>query len=289
MTRVSSLAAAFGVALALGACAGEGGQLATSPEAPAFQTGGVGPACNLTDLRKATSALFGNKHPANDIAKQFTSKNQNKPAATALAYDLFKLIEAKRADSWASGDPAKGAELTLQIIACADVVYTDTDLSGALNYEAARDVLELALDLAGTGAYAVRGGAADEAAVVSKNEQKGLGAPGDFATWFGGARSLIIGYSISPVDFSNEEETGLYYDWSMVRPAGSNTLNGLATISYCVDDGVIELVDELRIQHLQGNDGTILRKGNDVAGVHCVAGVPLGVQPAGFGSFVAEP
>ena len=37
MTRTTSLAAAFGVALALGACAGEGGQLATSPEAPSFQ------------------------------------------------------------------------------------------------------------------------------------------------------------------------------------------------------------------------------------------------------------
>ena len=129
MSRASSLAMALSAALALGACAGEGG-LPTS-EAPEFQTGGVGPACNLTDLRKATSALFGSKHPANATAKLFTSKNVNSATVEPFAYSLFSDIEAKRQNGpWLATDPAKGAELTIQIIACSDVVYTDATLSG---------------------------------------------------------------------------------------------------------------------------------------------------------------
>ena len=288
MTRTTSLGAAFGVALALGACAGEGGQMATSPEAPSFQVG-VGPACNLTELRKATSALFGNKHAANDIAKQFTNKNQNTTTVTPFAYNLFNHIAGKRASNWVDGDPAKGAELTLQIIACAPVVYTDAALQGDL--AEARSAFERALDFSGVGTYAVRGNGPGEAPIVSKNGQKGLSAPGDFETWFGGAgkRSLIIGYSITPTDFSDEDEAGVYYDWSMVRPAGSNTLSGLATISYCVGDSFDPVLNELRIQHLpSAQDGTVLPKGNPVAGVVCNTGDEVGMEPSGMGSFAAR-
>jgi hypothetical protein len=249
---------------------------------------GVGPACNLTELRKATSALFGSKHAANDVAKQFSSRNQNSDASIPLAYNLFAFIETKRqgATSWVTGDPAKGAELTLQIIACSKVDYTDDALEA--DRDAAKAAFELALDLAGTGTYAVRGSAATEIAILSKSKQKGLSAPSNFYAWFGseGKRSLIIGYTITPDDFSTEDEAGVYYDWSMVRPAGSNTLTGLATISYCVGDGVTAPDNHLRIQHLPSTlDGTVLPKGNTVDGVVCTAGVPLGVQPAGLGSF----
>jgi hypothetical protein len=290
MTRVTSLAAAVGAVLVLGACAGEGGQLATSPEAPAFQVG-VGPACNLTDLRKATSALFGSKHAANAIAKQFTSKNQNSDLVTGFAYNLFEFIEAKREgiDTWVAGDPEKGAELTLQIIACSNVDYTDDDLEA--DRAVAKDAFELALDLAGTGTYAVRGAATTETSIFSKNKQKGLGAPSNFAAWFGGAgtRSLVIGYNISPADFSSEDEAGVYYDWSMIRPASSNTLTGLATISYCVGDGFEPTLNELRIQHHASTaDGTVLPKGTAVTGVVCTTGVPVGLHGSGLGSFAAR-
>jgi hypothetical protein len=284
MTRVTSLAVAFGAALALGACAGEGGQLATSPEAPAFQVG-VGPACNLTELRKATSALFGSKDAANNIAKQFTSKNQNSDLVTGFAYNLFALIEAKREGNgtWIAGDPTKGAELTLQIIACSNVDYTDDALEA--DRAKAKAALELALDLGGS--YAVRGAAANEDPILSGNSQKGMHAPTDFATWFGGIgnRSLVIGYGINPTEFSTENPVGVYYEWSMVRPAVSNTLTDLATISYCVGDNT-QPVSELRIQHLPSiAGGTVLPKGTTVAGVVCTAGAPVALEPTGFGSF----
>lgn len=291
MTRATSLAAAFGAALALGACAGEGGQMATSPEAPAFQTGGVGPACSLTDLRKATSALFGNRHAANDEAKLFTSKNQNTGAVKQPAYNLFAFVESKHQDGpWIAGDSAKGAELTLQVIACSVVDYTDDGLEGTGNLTKARAAFEGALGTGGT--YAVRGAAAGEAPIVSQNAQKGLGAPGnDFFAWFGGSgnRSLIIGYPITPTGFSTEDEAGVYYDWSMVRPAGSNALTGLATISYCVADGFDPVLNELRIQHLpSAQDGTVLPKGGPVSGVLCTTGAPIGLEPGGFGSFASR-
>ena len=254
MTRVPSLAVALGAALALGACAGEAGQLATSPEAPAFQAAGVGPACNLTDLRKATSALFGSKDPANAIAKQFTSKNQNTTGVTPFAYQLFEAIETKRgAGPWASTDPAQGAELTIQVIACSLVEYTDEDLEGT-NTALARAAFEDALDVEGTGTYAV--GAGTDIAVRSKNNAAGLGAPGNFGTFVGG-QALIIGYTIEPVNFTSEDDAGVFYEWSMVRPVGSGALNGLATISYCIDNDFDDLA--LRVQHLpSGQGGTIL-------------------------------
>ncbi len=293
MTRLSSLAAAFAAAVALGACAGEGGQVATSPEAPAFQIG-VGPACNLTDLRKATSALFGNKHPANEIAKQFTSKNQNQIAVIPFAYNLFSQIEGKRTSNWVTGDPAKGAELTLQIIGCSPLDYTDDALEGTANLAAARSALERALDLAGNGSYAVRGNAAGESPVVSQNLQSGLAAPSDFATWFGGAgkRSLVIGYTITPLDFSTEDEAGVYYDWSMIRPAGSTPLEGLATISYCVSNAWDQIDNELRIQHLpSGQGGTILPipVGAGVSGVFCDPDLSLqSAEPMSLASRLLE-
>jgi len=259
MTRVFSLAVALCAALALGACAGEGGQLATSPETPTFQTGGVGPACSLTDLRKATSALFGSRHAANDVAKQFTSKNVNQPAATAHAYNLFAFIEAKRATAWVAGDPEKGAELTLQIIACSDVAYTDNGLEGTANLANARAAFILALDVAGAGTYAVRGGGGN-GNVVSKNLEAALDVPGDISDWLGswrGGRSLVIGYTIP--EFASEANRGVFYDWSMIRPTGSTVPSGLATISYCVDDANEVDGPSLRIQHHPtGNNGVIL-------------------------------
>ena len=264
MSRASSLAMALGAALALGACAGEGG-LPTS-EAPEFQTGGVGPACSLTDLRKATSALFGTKHPANETAKLFTSRNINSSTVTPYAYTLFSFIEAKRqTGTWLSTDPAKGAELTIQIIACSDVVYTDAALSGAGNLGAARAALALALDAAGTGTYAV--GAGGGVAVTSKNKEAGLAAPTDFGTWFGGGKSLIIGYTIP--QFSSESFADVAYDWSMVRPKNPQALSGLAKVSYCVGDDQVDDA-ELRVQHLPtGNGGVILPVTAAVAGVVC--------------------
>ena len=280
MTRVTSLAAAFGVALALGACAGEGGQLATSPEAPAFQTGGVGPACNLTDLRKATSALFGTKDAANDIAKQFTSKNQNSDKVLPFAYNLFEKIEAKRSTAWTTGDPAKGAELALQIIACSPVDYTDDLLEGTDHLASARSAFEGALDFAGFGTFAVRGGQVDEFEIASKNLQAGLRAPqnleapDDFATWFGGVgnRSLVIGYRIYPIAFTTEnDDADFFYEWSLVRPVPSNTLSGLAAISYCASNSLdLTELPEQRIQHLySGAGGTILPLANKVGMVVC--------------------
>lgn len=293
MSRITGFALALGAACALGACAGEGGQLPTS-EAPAFQTGGVGPACNLTDLRKATTALFGNKHPANETAKLFTSKNQNTTTVTPFAYTLFQYIEAKRANAWVSGDPGKGAELTLQIIACSPLDYTDNALEGTTNLAAARSAFERALDLPGTGTYAVRGGAEDETPILSGNLQAGLSAPGDFATWFGGVgkRSLLIGYSITPLEFSTEDEAGVYYDWSLVRPAGSAALEGLATISYCVSNAFDGFENELRVQHLpSGQGGTILPipVGDGVSGVFCDPTLSLqSAAPMSFASRVLE-
>ena len=284
MTRASSLAVAFGAALALGACAGEGGQLATSPEAPAFQAAGVGPACNLTDLRKATSALFGNRDPANDIAKKFTSKNQNTPAATTFAYQLFGAIETKRGSSWAGSDAAKGAELTLQVIACSLVDYTDENLEGT-NTDNARAAFTAALD-AGPGTYAVVSGS--ETSITSKNAAAGLGAPvGGFGLWLGG-QTLIIGYSIAPVNFTSEDDAGVFYEWSMVRPAGSGALNGLATISYCVGNGFDD--DALRVQHLpSGNGGTILPVPAQTATIPIALCDPLAsLQPDAAESFASR-
>lgn len=267
MTRTTSLAAAFGVAIALGACAGEGGQLATSPEAPAFQVG-VGPSCNLTDLRKATSALFGSKDPANDIAKKFTSKNLNTSAVTPFAYQLFEAIETKRgAGPWASTDPAKGAELTLQVIACSPVEYTDENLEGT-NTTNARAAFEAALD-GGSGTYAVVAGS--ETGIKSKNGRAGLGASNTFGTFFGG-QALVIGYTIG--EFATEDDAGVFYEWSTVRPAGAGAFTGLANVSYCVANGFDE--NELRVQHLPtGAEGTILPIGTNVAGVTCPFDVTL--------------
>jgi hypothetical protein len=263
---------ALSAALALGACAGEEG-LPTS-EAPAFQTGEIGPACNLTDLRKATSALFGSKHPANETAKLFTSKNINTSGVTAHAYTLFKAIEDKREGVgnavWLEGDPAKGAELTIQVIACSDVIYTDAALTASV--DAARAALLLALDFAQTGTYAV--GAGTDKAVTSKNKEAGLEAPSNFETWFGtvhnlSGRSLILGYVIpSFSDFGYEDFAEVAYDWSMIRPNGANALTGLAKISYCVDDQFNEL--ELRVQHkAQGQGGVILPVATPISEVVC--------------------
>ncbi len=268
MSRASSLAMALSAALALGACAGEGG-LPTS-EAPEFQTGGVGPACNLTDLRKATSALFGSKHPANATAKLFTSKNVNSATVEPFAYSLFSDIEAKRQNGpWLATDPAKGAELTIQIIACSDVVYTDATLSGTGNLGAARIALEAALDFDGTGAYAV-GAGADEA-LTSRNFRAGLEAPSTFGTWFGGGKSLVIGYVIPSFNFAGYEAyRDVAYDWSMIRPNGAPPLTGLATVSYCVGNQYALTELELRVQHkAQGQGGVILPVASPVSGVDC--------------------
>ncbi|HEX6090032.1 MAG TPA: hypothetical protein VFZ13_07710 [Gemmatimonadales bacterium] len=282
MSRASSLAMALSAALALGACAGEGG-LPTS-EAPEFQAAGIGPACNLTDLRKATSALFGSRDPANDIAKKFTSKNQNTAAVTEFAYQLFGAIEARRESGpWASLDPEKGAELTLQIIACSLVRYSDTSLEGT-NTANAKAALMASLDVPGAGTYAVGAG---KSAATSKNNAAGLGAAtGNLETLFGGP-VLIIGYAITPASFTTEnDDANVYYDWAMVRPAiSSGALNGLANISYCVGDLFND--DELRIQHLPSNaDGTILPLGDDVPGVGCVFGQSL--RPAASPTFAAR-
>ena len=265
MSRATSLAMALSAALALGACAGEGG-LPTS-EAPEFQAAGIGPSCNLTDLRKATSALFGSRDPANDIAKKFTSKNQNTTAVTAFAYQLFEAIEAKREGTWGSDDPEKGAELTLQVIACSLVRYSDTSLEGT-NTDNARAAFIASLDVAGFGTYAV--GAGDEKAVTSRNNSAGLGSQldSDLGTLFGG-QVLITGRVIEPTEFSTEDEAGIFYDWMMVRPAATaGALEGFANISHCVADDAAE--DELRIQHLPSNaDGTILPLGFSVLDGPC--------------------
>jgi hypothetical protein len=280
MSRASNLAMALSAALALGACAGEGG-LPTS-EAPEFQTAGVGPACNLTDLRKATSALFGSKHPANETAKLFTSKNANQSSVTPHAYTLFTFIETKRESGpWLATDPAKGAELTIQIMACTDLIYTDATLSGTGNLGAARTALAAALDFAGTGVYAV--GAGTDAVITSKNKEAGLGAPSDFGTWFGGGKSLVIGYvipSFSPLGYENFADVA--YDWSMIRPNGSPGLTGLAKVSYCVDNSFSEL--ELRVQHkAQGQGGVILPVATQVAEVFCNPLASLSpVEPESF-------
>jgi hypothetical protein len=247
MNRASSLAVALGVLLALGACAGEGGQLPTS-EAPAFQTGGVGPSCNLTNLRKATSALFGSRHPANDVAKLFTNKNFNTSAVTPHAYTLFGMIEAKRGQpGWTATNAAQGAELTLRIIACSDLVYTDQALSGTANLSDARAAFEAALDAAGTGAYSVQGGGLNAASIVAKNGEAGLAPPaGGFSTWLGG-RTLVIGYEMFS-SISTEISGGKVYDWSMIRANGSAALTGLATVSLCADEGIAEEL-EFRLQH----------------------------------------
>ena len=283
MSRASNLAMALSAALALGACAGEGG-LPTS-EAPEFQTGGIGPACSLTDLRKATSALFGSRHPANATAKLFTSKNVNQSAVTPHAYTLFKAIEDKREGvanaAWLATDPAKGAELTLQIMACSDLVYTDATLSGTGNLGAARIALEAALDFAGTGVYAV--GAGDDQAITSKNKEAGLAPPSTFDAWFGGGKSLVIGYVIptfSTVGY--EAYADVAYDWSMIRPISSPGLTGLAKVSYCVDNGFSEL--ELRVQHkAQGQGGVILPVTSKVPEVFCNPLASLSpVEPESF-------
>ena len=271
MVRASSLAVAFGAALTLSACAGDGDTFPTAPGAPAFQTGGIGPACSLTDLRKAAAALFGNKAPELNIAKLFTSKNVNTDASIPIAFNLFDAIADKRNaadDTWTEQNTTDAVDLTLFTIACSDVVYTDAGLEGTDNLAAAEAALTGALGPTGT--YEVRGGGVG-GDVLAHDNQSGLLPAAGFDTWLGGGRALIIGYTID--QFAGETYAEWSYDFSLVRPNGAPALTGNAAISYCTDfdpPGVAD-VNALRIQHLPAGQGALIVQATSahVQGVAC--------------------
>ena len=220
----------------------------TQPGAPEFQVG-TGPACDLTALRRATGTLFGNQSAEAQIAKQFTQQNKNTAAVTPFAYNLFAAIAtASDGAGWTSLNAEQGADLSVKIIACSDVIYTDLSLSGTANLSAAVAAFTAALGPAGT--YEVRGGGL-EGTVVSHNAKAGLQPPTTFAAWFPGGRTLIIGHPV--LSFADEISGGATYDFSMVRPAGSAALAGLATIGLCTNTPIADPL--LRIQHLPRDEG----------------------------------
>lgn len=220
----------------------------TEPGAPQFQVG-TGPACDLNALRKATIDVFGNNSPQLTIAKKFTNSNKNTAAVTPFAYDLFAAVAtASDGAGWTATLAGLGATLSVKIIACSDVVYTDPSLSGTGNLSAAVAAFTAALSPDGT--YEVRGGGL-EGTVVSHNAKAGLKPPTTFAAWFPGGRTLIIGHDV--LSFTDEIPGGATYDWSMVRPAGSAALGGLATIGLCTNTPTADAL--LRIQHLPAVEG----------------------------------
>lgn len=235
-------AALCAVVLAAGACTDGAEQLPTS--ATLADQVGVGPSCSTTDLRKAAEAFFGKQAPQVSIAQQYNNRIANTAAVTGYAYDLFAAIAAKRnLAALTSAEIEAAAMLSVHIMACSDLIYTDPSLPGV--GDAAKTVFSQALGEAGT--YEVRGGGTETAA-LARDGQAGLNPPNSFATWFGG-RTLILGRPYG--SFTTEMPGGYAYDWSFVRPRGSAALTGQATIALCTDDAPESVAsDELRLQHL---------------------------------------
>jgi hypothetical protein len=262
MNRGPVLTVALGVLLTLGACADDTSSLPTA-ETPAMLVGS-GPACNPTALKKATEAFFGKRSAEVLIAGQFKPSTVNTPTVTGYAYQLFDAIEAKRDAAVAADaafDVAGAATLSVEITACADLVFTDALLPGSGT--ALNDAYANALGIGGT--YAVRGGTTyGYEPALSDDAQAGLQVPSGLAT-----PALIIGHVPGSAPFGNEQYGGAQYDWVLVQPRNQTALNGLAAAALCV---VNPPVDDsfLRLQHLPVAAG-----GNIIPYVPAAAAPPI--------------
>lgn len=247
MKRATVLTAALSVAFVVGACSDDSARLPTA-ESQAFLTTG-GPACSPADLQSATQAIFGEISDEAGLASEFTLENANTSAVTPYAYQLFDAI-ADRRDSpyWSVEDVPAAAELSVQITACSDLVFTEPDLPGSGT--ALHDAFSGALGAGGT--YAVRGGTYDEAPVLSDDAQAGLQAEVSFANWLSGP-ALILGYPLL-MPFGDETHGGAGYDWFLLQAQGQTGLTGSAAAALCTPE-VPAQAELLRLQHLPTADG----------------------------------
>lgn len=279
MKRATVLTAALSVAFALGACSDYSTPLPTA-ESQAFLTNG-GPACIPLDLQAAAQTLFGEGSGEATIASQFTLENSNTPAVTPYAYQLFDAIADRRDDTeWSVGDVADAAELSVQITACSDLVFTEPDLPGSGT--ALLDAFSGALGAGGT--YAVRGGTYDEAPVLSDDAQAGLQAEVSFANWLAGP-ALILGYPLL-MPFGDETHGGAGYDWFLLQAQGQTGLTGSAAAALCTPEVPAE-AELLRLQHLPAADGghiTPYVVAENAPPVECDASPPVISQSTGLGA-----
>jgi hypothetical protein len=245
------LMCALVVVLGISACSTDD---ARGPTAPDLQV--TGAACNYNDVKKFARNLFGANSTQYDFAQEMSRLAANSPAATAKAFDIFAAVAAKRdAGSFSAQNVDDAANLTVQVIACANVAVSD-----------AFSVATFTQALQGFGGYQVRGGGGSESQVVTtKNMLSGIAPPFNvtFATWLGG-RALLYARAITT--FSVEASGGRAYNWSIVRPALAGgalpALSAPGRVAICVDDPTLDgpsaTISIYRIQHQAGALNTIL-------------------------------
>jgi hypothetical protein len=239
MNRGPVLTVALGVLFALGACSDGTSSLPTA-ETPAMLVGG-GPACNPTDLKKATEVLFGKRSAQVAIAGNFKPNTVNTDAVTPSAYALFAAIATLRnGTAWSAELTDEAALLAVHIAACSDLAFSDAELS--LEFASLNGVFTGALGADGT--FEVRGASYGNLGAVAANDQAEFTAPLSF---WADSPALILGHGT--ISFTSEVPGGYEYDWIFLRPSTAGEFSGLAALWMCAPAAVQYGPAALRLEH----------------------------------------
>ncbi|HYC33398.1 MAG TPA: hypothetical protein VEB59_14015 [Gemmatimonadales bacterium] len=258
------LLGAIFAALVVVACTEDGEQSPTAPELT--RHGPPTGACSYNDLKQYAKTLFGNGSPGHQLAVQMAGFSAGSAQATALGFDIFAAIAAKRNDPsvFTADNISTAAKLTVEVLDCS-----------AASASGATSVAAFVAALGSTGAYEVRGHPTKDAnvAALTADGLSGVNRPGGetFASWLT-ARTLFYASPIST--FSTEASGGRAYDWSIVQPGA--TLTGIgkpALVAICIEfEDTVDELQDFRVQHQGAALGTILPL--DASFLTCPATLP---------------
>jgi hypothetical protein len=182
----------------------------SSPTSPSFATTA---SCDLSTARSLVSSIFpmSVRTTANSLIQTIQNAGAGAEAATDAGFDLLALVA-----TYGPGTPQSSSNFANAIIPCQNVgTFSTTDFTGALGPN---------------GAFEVRGGSGDKAAVVSHDVLWGLEPPLDASavrlTWNNithavsstvtTKRFLAYGAQVTVSGFSTETQVGTIFDWFTV-------------------------------------------------------------------------
>lgn len=237
----------IGIALAMATGAGALGcsdksELATDPGfAKGGGSGGTTFSCQFNTLKNHVNDYFAvaDRSGVQDVVTLMKSQygTAGSAAATSSGFDLLARIAGAHDGTGLApvGTPAAGSTLANDVIACMKTISplptAATDFSAALGP---------------TGAFEVRGAAADGDAVMRTADLKGaIGAPtgGTFAGWTG-ERLLFYAVPTADNNFLTEPKVGFTgYSWNTIPVRHAFT--GLARVAMCINKDAKDRVQEI--------------------------------------------